>query len=563
MKIQDIRDQTNYIFSKTVKKLTNEDVKFCFVGYYPERYGIARDVVKAGGHALIAGGQQGVQTIPDVVQYGLAYDTTGLTLENKTTRAIINAIPASEIQNKKIAMMVYPPLGSDWSRSFHERNLNTNIVASNEQNLGLLFEEKGYLASILQKAGLVKHMVPSEIVLSTRSEKELRELYKKMKGENSKVVVQSCFEFSGGGKGTSILNCEEEFIDNMRQRTGINKVATYIEGPNGNLTAASFNLVPSETGYGAVKYNIDESKRTTLDIENILKTAAGLGVLAENSSGIVTRSTLKAVGDCNLTSINTNGVGNSLGYVYEEPIRQQIAYIGKNLTTLAAQCGGVGLMGADLIMDKYGVVKINEINYRQQGPSDKIGRDGEINGLPAIQKIGFISNFADLTDIETRDLLQNLSKYSNEISEAYSQSPGRFYLKICALHEQGYVPAISSLKQGVFNVSFDRDSNKWNWKNIGSSTENIHDYGTQCPDSGSVIIKVTGGEITAGTPVQPERQIFRLEGVAQNGSSPIVIQNHKSCVSEKWQPLINGLYDDIFGKGYREKNPLYNSIKMM
>ena len=74
------------------------------------------------------------------------------------------------------------------------------------------------------------------------------------------------------------------------------------------------------------------------------------------------------------------------------------------------KCGKVGLAGADLIIDKDNHIWINEINDRQQGPTEQLSLDAENSGLVGIHRLAFIANYADCSAPKVQKLFYQVKQ---------------------------------------------------------------------------------------------------------------------------------------------------------
>ena len=135
-----LNNEVQKVFVQTVEKLKKDGVLFVMPAFYPQRGGILQDVVKSGGKVIIAGGAPKQQLFSGIKQYSPGYDTTGISETPKEIHEIVKAIPKELINGKKVALFVEAPVGKYWSDNLKLHK--ADIVASNEQNLRLFFEEK-------------------------------------------------------------------------------------------------------------------------------------------------------------------------------------------------------------------------------------------------------------------------------------------------------------------------------------------------------------------------------------------------------------------------------------
>ncbi len=553
--------QLDLELSKIAKKFKGQGISVVMPTYIPQRGEILQELSQYGVETLISGGYQGAKCFKDIEQVGMPEDTLPYTdsFPEWITKGIVDRIPEERLRNRKVAVFSYVNnLG--WSGFIKSRNLNTEIVATVEQNLRNYFEEKGNLLKILDTAGLTAYKIPSEHVSNNTSAEELAAVYHRLKNEDGKVVVQDCCSENGnaGGKGTVFIDNVEDFVANVRGHNGNRKVARFINGYESNMSFFAGNRMPAEDMLGAKKINMtsdmDPFDPNTLD--KLLLQAEREGINESNIVTVVGRGTLKAVGDENLTSGESNGVGNDIGYVYEDSVRNQIKEIGKKLSSLMARAGKVGLAGADLIVDRTGKVWINEINDRQQGPTAQMSKDAEQNGIPSLLKVALVSGYADFKEDRVQDLFRRLQENATEINEAYTTSKGEFYLKVHSTHPQGQLEYVqNNLKPGFYDIVRQEDNS---WKLEFSSYRKPSDkveYETN-PKTGRVTVKLVGGDWKVGDHLDNGSQLFRLTGVTDPQNPPFVIKDGKTRLNPQWRGVVEACYNHLFGEGYMQKNPL-------
>lgn len=553
--------QLDLELSKIAKKFKGQGISVVMPTYIPQRGEILQELSQYGVETLISGGYQGAKCFKDIEQVGMPEDTLPYTdsFPEWITKGIVDRIPEERLRNRKVAVFSYVNnLG--WSGFIKGRNLNTEIVATVEQNLRNYFEEKGNLLKILDTAGLTAYKIPSEHVSNNTSAEELAAVYHRLKNEDGKVVVQDCCSENGnaGGKGTVFIDNVEDFVANVRGHNGNRKVARFINGYESNMSFFAGNRMPAEDMLGAKKINMtsdmDPFDPNTLD--KLLLQAEREGINESNIVTVVGRGTLKAVGDENLTSGESNGVGNDIGYVYEDSVRNQIKEIGKKLSSLMARAGKVGLAGADLIVDRTGKVWINEINDRQQGPTAQMSKDAEQNGIPSLLKVALVSGYADFKEDRVQDLFRRLQENATEINEAYTTSKGEFYLKVHSTHPQGQLEYVqNNLKPGFYDIVRQEDNS---WKLEFSSYRKPSDkveYETN-PKTGRVTVKLVGGDWKVGDHLDNGSQLFRLTGVTDPQNPPFVIKDGKTRLNPQWRGVVEACYNHLFGEGYMQKNPL-------
>lgn len=561
-KIEQLNKDLNNVLENVAKQFKEENVSVVMPTYIPQRGEILQEFASRGVETAISGGIQGAQCFSSIPQFGMIEDTFPYTdgFPEYITKRITNLIPEDRLKNRKVAVFSYVNnLG--WSRHIKERGLNTEIVATVEQNLRSYFEEKGNLIKILDTAGLSAYKIPTRHVSNETPIDELISVYETIKNEEGRVVVQDCCSENGnaGGKGTLFIDSCEEFVKNIISNKGKRKVARFINGYESNLSFFAGNTKADEKLLGAKKMNMTPQMNAfnpdTLD--KLLVQAAQAGINDGNILTVVGRGTLKAVGDEHLTSGESNGVGNDVGYVYPDNIRQQISEIGKKLSRLMALCGKVGIAGADLIIDKNGKIWINEINDRQQGPTAQMSKDAEANGIPSLLKISLLSSYADFKDPKVSKVFNDLRQNSEDIHEAYATNPGEFYIKVNSTHPKGKLEYVQhNLKAGFYEIK-KQPNGHWvfdfsSYKNPNSQTA----YETN-PDKGKVVVKLVGGDWKTGDPVDNSSQLFRLTGVTNTDNPPFVIKEGKTRLNETWQPIIEACYDYMFGSGYTHKNQLW------
>lgn len=544
-------NETKDIFENTVKSLSRKGTIFVMPAFYPQRGGILQDVVALGGKAIIAGGAPQQQLFDGISQYSPGYDTTGISETAKEIYKIVRAIPDETIRGKDVALFVEAPVARHWSNNL--RIKKANIVASNEQNLRSFFEEKTNLENILKTAGLEDCFIPSEVVVSEKlTAKDMAELYEKYKGETGRVVLQSCGAEnveSGGGKGTSIVTNSEEFCRTIVQHTGHVKVARFIEGCCSNVSMFVGNRLPDKEKTGVIKGELLPQDNAfapeTLDI--LLERGAQAGIQDKDVLILATRGTLKAVGDKNLTKSSSNGVGNALGHEFPEDVNNKIYEISQKLGMLMGKCGKVGLCGADLMIDKDNHVWINEVNDRQQGPTEQLSLDAESAGLVGIHRLAFIANYADCSHPRVQKLFYQLQQVSGKMYGQSLQSDGSFYIKMMG-KQAGNAIAQIDLDPGIYAVKKQKDGSwKWDFSQKYATAPNID------LKNDEIYLQLSGVSLHKGQTVPSGAQILRIVGKARNGSSPFRINGSKVSLNSKWQPITDNLYASMFGAQYNRQ----------
>ncbi|MDD4556345.1 MAG: hypothetical protein PHE89_03335 [Alphaproteobacteria bacterium] len=548
----------NKVFYQVINHFKKENVSVVMPTYVPQRGEILKDFAKEGIDTFIAGGQGDARCFSAIPQKGLDEDTSPYLaiFPKEITRKIVDLIPEEKLKNRKTAVFAYIP-DLNWSGHIKERNLNTEIVGSVEQDLRKYFEEKGNLITILKAANLENHTIPTREILPTTSLEEIKEIYREISNEQGKIVLQSCHASTGAGKGTLFINSLENLIETLKKDKGYYKATRFIKGSESNLSFFSGNTLSSRKGLGANKIfldNLDANSPQTLF--KLFEKAKKEGISDENIVTLVGRATLKSVGDENLTSSPANGVGNDIGYIFPDPIAEQIKEIGDKLSKTLAKAGRVGLAGADLIIDEQGKVWINEINDRQQGPTSQMSKDAEANELPSLMKVALVASFADFNDAATLDLFKDIQKSSNEIHETYAKSEGEFYLKINATHPKENPEKVTkNLKSGFYDVVKQKNGE---WKLLFGSYRSVDsetDYQTDTSKD-IVTIKIDGADLKVGDTITGGTQLFRLTGVTNSKTPPFVIEEGRTVLSSEWKKIVKASYEHVFHEGYMNKNPL-------
>lgn len=556
---------TNKEFTRTAKKLQKSNTTMFMPTYIPQRGRMLDELNKLGVETIIAGGKKGSQIYKSTKQYGLKLDPSSVAgiFPEEVTKDIVNAVPAKELKNKNVA--IYSYVGSlGWSGHLKNRNLGTKTVATNEQNLRKFFEEKGNLLKILQSAGLEKHIIPTKHISGKENHDYLKKVYEQLKNEDGKVVIQGCKSKDGnaGGKGTAFASNFQEFLKESKEMKGHKKVVRFVDASEANLSFFSGNMKASNDFLGAERVNLpkDYDCFNPENLNDIAKMAKAKGINKDNIVTMVGRATLKAVGDKALTNNKANGVGNDLGYVYNDKLQKQIANIGDRLSSLMAICGRVGLAGADLMIDKKGHIWINEINDRQQGPTDQMSIDAEKNKIPSLMKMSLIASFGDMNDPKTQSFMKEMQTYRKEVHREYSNSKGSFYLKVHATHpkhEKAFTK--TDLKQGYYKLEKDKKTNKWNFdKESYMSLDKAVDE-TSNPKKGHVWVKLVGGDIKKGDEIPSGSQMFRIVGKSEKECPPLILENGKTIVNNnEWRNIVKSCYEHLMGDNYCSRNPLEN-----
>lgn len=544
-------NETKEIFEKTVKDLTQKGTVFVMPAFYPQRGGILQEVVALGGKAVIAGGAPRQRLFDGIEQYSPGYDTTGISETAAEIYKIVRAIPDEIVRGKDVALFVEAPVARHWSNNL--RIKKANIVASNEQNLRSFFEEKTNLEKILKTAGLEDCFIPSEVVVSEKlTSEDMAELYEKYKGQSGRVVLQSCGAEnveSGGGKGTSIVKNYEEFCQTIVQHTGHVKVAAFIDGCCSNVSMFVGNRLPDKNASGVVKGELlpqdDAFAPETLDV--LLARGVQQGIEDKDVVVLASRGTLKAVGDKNLTKSSSNGVGNALGHEFPDEVNAKIFEISQKLGMLMGKCGKVGLCGADLMIDNNNHVWINEVNDRQQGPTEQLSLDAESADLVGVHRLAFIANYADCSHPRVQKLFYQIQQVADKMYRQSLQSDGSFYIKMMG-KQAGTATAQTDLTPGIYAVRKQPDGSwKWDFSQKYASAPNID------LKNDEIYLKLSGVSLHRGQQVPSGAQILRIVGKARNGSSPFRMNGAKVTLSDKWRPITDSLYAAMFGNEYNRQ----------
>lgn len=535
------------LFSKLARSYEFNGIDLVMTDVVPQRGRILSEMVDNGATAYIAGGKDGQQFFKNVPQYTLPYDTF-TTRGADAMPGIVGALPKNLIRDKS-ALFVYVPMGDNICNKELTKHTGTTIVATNEQNLRGYFEEKANLTHILKSAGLEEHIIPSQMVktLDPLTTAQSKFLYSKYADQDGKVVIQYCGEGcteKGGGYSTLVIDNLEDFNKiTSEQRDSQMKVAKFISGSNSNLSICAGNLVPAQQSQGtlgAVKCNLnpEESRYSPETLTVLQQRAKELGISEENTIVSVQPSTLKVVGAKELTSSITNGVGNQLNYNFNQDILDKIYNIGDKLGHLMASCGKVGLCGTDLIIDKDGHIYINEINDRQQGPTESAGLNNEAHGLPGIHRTAFFLNFADVSNPEVSSYLTSIKDNSRELFDKSLEIPSPFYIKFITKYG-GY--AKQDLNVGNYEVSYNSQGS-WQWDLKNPSNKGLEPVDLT---TGSAIVRIDTVSAKQGDFFPQETQLARVNGTIDKNSTPPFTINEEglSILSPDWVEPIERLYE--------------------
>ncbi len=537
---------------------SKQGVTFFAPAFYPTRLLSTVDFLsKNGVDVVMAGGGPGKKFFSNVPQYSMPYDTTGLDESEENINAILNQVPKDSV-NGNVAILLYNSvLEGDrlWEKCIRER-FGVDIVGSNEQNISSFFEEKTNLSDILIKAGLQKHIIPSTIIKEPKSSLELMMMYKELKDENGRIVIQACgpnVNDIGGGHSTIIAKNFKEFYDACQIEKGYVKVAHFVEGVNSNVSMCAGNLLQSKGSMGAFKGELlpEESRYSSETLDSLLQRGSEVGLTQENTFCLVQPGTLKVVGDKNLTTLDANSVGNQINYRYPQEVLDKVYDIGSKLGNVMALCGKVGLFGMDLIISKDGNIYINEINDRQQGPTETASLNNEKHSLPSIQRIAFLQSYADFSQPQVQEFMSNIKDNSRNLYDASTHISSPFYIKL--MGKRVGKPDISKvdLGEGVYRVTKDQ-TGKYEWD---LTSKRIEDE--ECPvdlDSPENFISINSVSLARGQQIVEGTQILRISGFSEEGSEPFGIQNGESILEPKWANLTDALYEKLFEQ--QDEDPL-------
>lgn len=533
------------LFDKLAQAYTELDIPILMADHLPQRGGILSEFVASGGKAYMAGGKDGQQYFKNVPQFTTPYDTF-VDRDISSIKAITSLFPQGIVKDN-FAFFCYTPMADRlWSRGTQEQ-VGGNLIASSEQNFREYFEEKTNLVDILRMAGLEKHIIPSNVIRHNRPLTSIQSefLYKTLADEQGRVVVQECGEGNtekGGGHSTEIATSYEDFVKMVtRERPCYLKVSQFISGSNSNLSLCVGNTVPSKTMLGAAKGELlpEESRFTPDALTSLQERAKDLGISRDNIIVNVQPGTLKVVGDPELTSYPTNGVGNQLNYNFKPEVLDEIYNIGNKLGTFMALCGKVGMCGLDLIITKDGHVYINELNDRQQGPTESASLNNEAHGLPGIHRESFLLNFANLRNQEVVSYLTEMGIRSREIYDASTQIPSPFYIKVCTLKDS-YSKV--DIKPGDYGVSKD-EQGEYTW-NLQEDRQLDEMPQVDITEDESVV-RINTVSAKEGEFVPEGSQFLRVNGMADSETAPFTInEDGISVLAEEWVDPIRALYKE-------------------
>ena len=531
------------LFDKLAKAYRYNDIPIIMADYTPQRGGILSEFVASGGIAYMAGGSNGQQFFKNIPQFTTPYDTY-LDRDPNEIENIVATLPTNIIRDK-FATFNYDAVGDMmWTKTIQKR-LGGRVVAASEQSFREYFEEKTNLLDILKASGLSKYAIPSTVIRNNKPLGEIQAqiMYNKLADSSGRIVVQKCGEGIteiGGGGSTEIASNYDEFKSLVTsERPCFLKVSQFISGSNSNLSMCVGNTVPSKTMLGATKGQLlpEESRFTGDVLVPLQERAKDLGINKDNIVVNVQPATLKVIGDAELTPAITNGVGNQLNYNFKPEVLDTIYEIGQKLGTFMALCGKVGMCGLDLIITKEGEVFINELNDRQQGPTESASLNNEAQGLPGIHRESFLMNFADLNNPEVVNYLTEMNDRSRDIYDASSKIPSPFYIKVCA-KKDSYSKV--DLSAGDYTLKRTEQGDYfWNLEDDMQLDEMPQVDILQDEN----IIRINTVSARTGDFVPEGAQLLRLNGIADSENAPFEINEEGlSVLADSWLDPIRALY---------------------
>lgn len=545
--LDNLTQEGKRLFSTLAKAYAYNGIDLVMTDIAPQRGGILSEAVKEGATAYISGGKDGQKFFSNIPQYTLPYDTF-TTRGEGAIADVVGCLPKGLCKDK-VGLFLYAPMGDRlWGKAL-ENHTGSKIVATNEQNFRSYFEEKTNLEDILRTAGLSKYIIPSKVIRhnKTLSTEQVENLYETYASQEGKIVIQYCGEGcneKGGGYSTRVVSSLEDFKNVCAEpRDSYMKVAKFISGCNSNVSICAGNLVPSKDMLGATKNNLteNESRFSGSTIYSLLHRARIMGINENNIVVNVQPGTLKVVGDPKLTSISTNGVGNQLNYNFDKETLDRIYNLGDRLGTLMALCGKVGLCGADLIITKEGEVFVNEINDRQQGPTESAGLNNEAYGIPALHRTSFLLNFADLKNQQVSNYLKEVGERSREIYDEALQIPSPFYIKFISKYSG---IAKQDVREGNYDLQKDAFGN-WSW-NMSQPKQSDGELPLVDLTQNQTTVHINTVSMNKNDYFPKETQLLRINGVSQAGSMPFSIDEEgKSVLSKEWSAPIDALYSTL------------------
>ena len=152
MMIDKIKHALDKAFERISSEFAADGVSVLMPTYSPPQGRLLSEFNRVGGKAYIAGGKKNAPAFKNVTQFGLEFDTTPYinSFPKGMSEQIVDAIPGALIENKKVAVFAFITPPASWAKHIADRGQNTEIVATNEQNTRLFFENKGNLMHILK-----------------------------------------------------------------------------------------------------------------------------------------------------------------------------------------------------------------------------------------------------------------------------------------------------------------------------------------------------------------------------------------------------------------------------
>ncbi|HSQ98030.1 MAG TPA: hypothetical protein VLL98_04925 [Rickettsiales bacterium] len=576
------KDELNTIFQDLCIRFKNTNKKIMILAptYYPETCSILKNFSKAGIETLIVGGKGG-QLFEEVEQTSADVPSNVDSECEENTKKIINHIPLERLHNKKVYL--YQFMHYEWKNFLEQRLIAENekrkkegkseivceIVADMTQGFESFFEGKHNLPNVLSAANLEKYKIPCEIVNSEDKknfdENTLNEVYNKFKGNTGKIVLQLCgdrYQEVGGGEGTKIVKSKEEFIKAFKDMEKIEdadiKLSEFIVGIEGNMSFITLPQTESNQTIARIKNNYNTESELT---EKAKK--AGIS----DSTVICGRMTLKCVGEPLLTSKSGSGVGNDVGYIHTQEVRNSIKEIGMKLGKHMAKLGKWGLAGCDIKVTPDGRVFVIEINNRQQGPTAQMSEDSEANGLPSLIKMQTIYAFGSAQEV--KQMHETLKGHEEEISNGYSGGIGSFYVKVAVTDKDKNIIK-KAFKPGFYKVT--QTEQGWQW-DLDNPITNINqkqalEYNKKFGFNGKdIILQLTAGAFSEGDKLKSGTQLCRIIGLSsERFPAPFEANSDKTnvIIQSQWRSVINEFYRVILGREVEQntiKDDLFSKIE--
>jgi len=192
-------------------------------------------------------------------------------------------------------------------------------------------------------------------------------------------------------------------------------------------------------------------------------------------------------------------------------------------------------------LTKEGEIFVNEINDRQQGPTESAGLNNEVYGLPALHRTAFLLNFADLKNEQVSNYLSEVGSCSREIYDQALQIPSPFYIKFISKYNG---VAKQDLRAG--NYALQKDAfGSWSW-NLSTPQPTIEDLPMVDLTQNQTTVHINAVSMNKGDFFPKETQLLRINGVSMPGSAPFSINEEgKSVLSKEWEAPIEALYETV------------------